>query len=170
MIKKILLFTIAVFALTGCFSKPYVDVKTPEYATVQLVPDSETLIFKDTYRVFITDYNQMKSKPQCKGGGALGHVETDSDTPSRAFKVPSDKALLFNAEYVVQSGNSTFTEYTMFVLTPQKYKEYVIIYQKKNLNLFKSVSDFSILEKRGDKLFPVPESRIRTYSPQKECK
>ncbi len=168
--KKYLLLVIALFVLSGCYSKPYIDVKTKSYATVQLVPDSKTLLFKDTYRTFITDYKKMKSKPKCKGDGALGQVATDSDTPSRLVKVPSDKELLFNVEYIIRSGNSTSTEYTKFVLTPQKHKNYVILYQKKNLSLFKSVSDFSILERRGNRLVSVPKSRLKSYSYEKDCR
>jgi len=169
--KKVLLAVIGMFMLTGCFNKPYVDVKTSNYATIQLVPESKTLLFKDDYYAFIRDYKIFRSKKECDYSNAdLGIIETNSDTPSRVAKVTAEKPILINANYRVQSGQSTFTEYTNIVLRPAKHRNYIVVYKKKSLNLFRSVSDFAIYEKRGNRRVSVPSSRILSFNADKDCK
>lgn len=168
--KKIILAVIAAFALTGCFTKPYVDVKTNNYATIQLVPESETLLFADEYYAFLRDYRILRSKKECDyDNSSLGMIETDSDTPSRIAKITAEKPILLNVNYTVHSGNSTFTEYTNIWLRPAKHRHYVVVYKKKSINLFRSVSDFSVYEKRGKKRVRVPSSRVATFDYDKAC-
>lgn len=169
--KKSLFLVSAIIALlfSGCGLKPYVDVTSKDYATLQLVPKSKTLIFKDDYYANITDfsdgcdYNHDKSY--------LGAVKTDSDTPSRVVKIPSEKPLLINANYVVESNGNTYVEYNVFLLTPKKNKNYIVEYVKKDLGLFKgTISDFYVYEKVGDKEVKIPKSRIvRSFDYSKEC-
>jgi hypothetical protein len=168
--KKIVLAVIAAFALTGCFTKPYVDVKTNNYATIQLVPESETLLFKDEYYAFLRDYRILRSKKECDYDNSnLGIIETDSDTPSRIAKITAEKPILLNVNYTVRSGQSTFTEYTNIWLRPAKHRHYIVVYKKKSINLFRSVSDFAVYEKRGNKRVRVPSSRVATFDYDKAC-
>jgi len=160
---KLLIFGVIALLLSGC-TKDYVDVKSNNYATVQLVPQSKTLLFSDDYYAFIYDYSKG-----CQGEEELGILETDSDTPSRIAKIPINKPLRFAVYYRVQSGNSTYKEFTSFILKPQKYANYKIKYEKKDLNLFRSVSDFNVYMKQGNKRMQVPNSRIREFNYEKEC-
>jgi len=157
--------------LTGCFDKPYVNVTTNNYATIQLVPESKTLIFSDDYYMYVRDFNTFRSKKECDWDTSrLGIVETDSDTPSRVIKVQADKPYLLNVNYTEKNGNSTYTEYINMVFVPQKHRHYEIVYTKKKINLFRSVSDFAVYEKRGNKRVRVPSSRVGTINLDKECK
>lgn len=156
--------------LSGCFTKSYVDVKTNNYATVQLVPESKTLLFTDDYYAFLYDYKMLRKTSCDFSKSSLGIIETDSDTPSRVAKVQAERPLLFNVNYKVQSGQSTFTEYSQLVLRPAKHRHYVIVYKKKSVSLFRSVSDFSVYEKRGNRRVAVPRSRLFSFNETKECK
>lgn len=168
--KKIILAVIAAFGLTGCFTKPYVDVTTNNYATIQLVPESKTLLFSDEYYAFLRDYNILRSKKECDyDNSSLGIIETDSDTPSRVAKIEAEKPILLNVNYTVKSGNSTFTEYTNIWLRPAKHRDYIVVYKKKSINLFRSVSDFAVYEKRGNRRVRVPSSRVATFDYDKVC-
>ncbi|WP_373034192.1 hypothetical protein, partial [Sulfurovum sp.] len=93
---------------SGCGAKPYVDTKSNDYATLQLVPKSKTLIFTDDYYAFITDFSKGCDKDEF-----LGVIETDSDTPSRVAKIPAGKPLIIKANYTITSNNSTYTEYDL---------------------------------------------------------
>ena len=68
--------------LAGCGARPYVDVASKDYATLQLVPKSETMIFTDDFYVFIDDFSKG-----CDDIGKMGIVKTDSDTNSRVVKI-----------------------------------------------------------------------------------
>ena len=97
-------------------------------------------------------------------------IETDSDTPSRVAKIPTDRPLRFAVYYKVQNGNSVYEEFTNFILKPQLHANYKIQYEKKDINLFRSVSDFSVYMQQGNKRMQVPNSRIRSYNYEQECK
>jgi len=167
--KKLLLLG-ALLLLTGCINKPYVDTTSSNFATLQLIPNSKTLIFKDRYYALFYDYkNYMAEK--CKGSkkSSLGILETNSDTPSKIVKIKAGTPILISANYQVRSGNSTSTEYTQIVLNPQKNKNYVIQYSKKSINLFRSVSDFNVYTRNGNKISKIPDSKIRNLG-KKECR
>lgn len=170
--KKSLLLVSAIVALffSGCGLKPYVDVKSANHATLQLVPKSKTLIFVDDYYAHITDLS--KGCDYDYDEDYLGAIETDSDTPSRIAKIPAEKPLMINARYRVESNNQVYTEYYIFLLTPKKNSHYVVEYVKKNLGLFKgTVSDFYVYEKRGNKEVKIPKSRIkRSFDYDRQCK
>ena len=151
--------------LTGCGVKPYVDVTSDEYATLQLIPKSETLIFSDDYYCIIEDYSKG-----CKDSVMLGLVMTDSDTPSRVVKLPVKKPLLITAKYVVTSGNSTFTDYTQFILTPEKKRDYIVEYVKTDVDFFRTTSDFHTYMKKGGKVLDIPDANIHSFSYAKDCK
>lgn len=166
--KKSLLFFVTVFIallLSGCGIKPYVDVTSKDYATLQLVPKSETLIFADDYYAIIEDFSKG-----CKDSVMLGMVMTDSDTPSRIVKLPVKKPLLITTKYVVTSGNSTFTDYTQFVLTPEKNRDYIVEYVKTDVDFFQTTSDFHTYMKKGKEILDIPSSSIRSFSHARECR
>lgn len=164
---KILFLTVIVVLLSACGAKPYVDVKSDDSATLQLIPKSKTLLFTDAYYAFVTDFSHGCDYDYDRD--YLGIFETNSDTPSRKIKIPSEKPLIIDAKYKVTSGNSVYIEYFSFLLTPQKNKDYVVEYTKKSLGLFKDISDFYVYEKSGDKEIKVPSSRIRNFNFKKEC-
>jgi len=166
--KKNLSFLIAFVGIgmlfSGCGAKPYVDTKSDDYATFQLVPKSETLIFTDDYYAYITDFSKG-----CHKDEFLGVIKTDSDTPSRVAKIPAGKPLIIKANYTITSNNSTYTEYDLFLLTPEKHKDYVVEYVRKDVSFFKTVSDFYVYEKDGNKEVEIPKSRIRNFDYEREC-
>jgi len=165
--KKYVLLNTIVFALilAGCGAKPYVDVTTKDYATLQLVPKSKTLIFTDDYYAFF-----YKHTPGCKNDIDLGFIETDSDTPSRIIKIPVNEPLQINVNYRIESGNSTYTEYANFLLTPEKSKHYIFEYARKERGLFESaLSEFDAYMMEDGKIIRIHPSRIRNFDPTKEC-
>jgi len=165
--KKSLLFSAIVFVLllTGCGAKPYVDVTTKDYATLQLVPKSETLIFTDDYYAFF--YKHTKG---CKNDVSLGVLTTDSDTPSRIIKIPVEEPLQVNVNYRIESGNSTYIEYANFILTAEKNRHYVFEYARKDRGLFeKTLSEFDAYIMEDGKMTRIDPSRIRNFDPTKEC-
>lgn len=169
--KKSLLFigTIAmVMALTGCGAKPYVDVKSEDYATLQLVPKSETLIIKDDYGAHLFDYSKGCDFDQ--DDDYVGSIITDSDTPSRVVKIPVDMPQIIKVYYTDEGINSSHTIYTMYLLTPEKNKHYVINYMRKEIDFFNTLSEFDVYEQDGDKKLDVPSSRLRAYNYEQECK
>ena len=158
---------VAAFVLTGCGAKPYVDTDAKEYATFQIVPHSETLIFTDDYYALIDDYSKG-----CSESKTLGIVETDSDTPSRVVKLPVGKPMLIGVYYKIEAldNSSSYTEYTKYVLTPRKDKHYVVSYVRKDLSFFETMSDFDIYMEEGDKKVDVPASDVREFDWATECK
>jgi hypothetical protein len=142
--------------LAGCGARPYVDVKSGDYATLQLVPKSETVIFTDDFYVFIDDFSKG-----CDDIGEMGIVKTDSDTKSRVVKLPVDKPLRLSAYYKIESFNETYKEYTQFMLTPEKNRHYIVEYMRKDISLFETMSDFDVYMQEGDKKMDIPASRIR---------
>lgn len=159
------IFIAVVLLFSGCGVKTYVDVKSKNYATLQLVPKSETLIFTDDYFAILYDISKG-----CKNGVTLGIVETDSDTPSKKVKIPAEKKLRIYVGYRVESGNSTYTEYTNYVLKPEKGKHYVFEYAKKEISFFKTLSEFDAYMMEGEKIAPIPSKRIKNYTDSKDCK
>lgn len=156
---------VLVLVLTGCGAKPYVDVTSKEFATLQLVPKSETLIFADDYYAFLSKHTKG-----CKNDVDLGILETDSDTPSRIIKIPVNEPLQINVNYRIESGNSTYTEYANFLLTAEKNRHYVFEYAKKDLGLFKgTLSEFDAYIMENGKMTRIDPSRIRNFDPEKEC-
>ncbi len=147
----------------GCGVKRYEDVKSKNYATLQLVPKSETLIFADDYYAILYDISKG-----CKEPVTLGIIETDSDTPSRVAKIPVEKPLRIYLAYVVESGNSTYTEYTNYVLKPQKNKHYIFEYAKKEISFFKTLSEYDAYMKEGEQILRIPPERLSDYD-EKEC-
>lgn len=165
--KKHLSFSAMIFAffLTGCGAKPYVDVTTKDYATLQLVPKSETLIFTDDYYAFF--YQHTKG---CKNDISLGMLSTDSDTPSRIIKIPVEIPLQINLNYKIESGNSTYIEYSNFLLTPEKNRHYIFEYARKDRGLFeRTLSEFDAYIEEDGKMVRIDSSRIRNFDPDKEC-
>ena len=156
--KLSLLFvgTILALVLSGCGAKPYVDVTSKDYATLQLVPKSKTLIFSDDYYAFIDDMSKG-----CDGIDPMGMIMTDSDTPSRVVKLPVEKPLRITVDYRIESGNSVYTEYMQFMLVPEKNRHYVVEYMRKDVGLFETMSDFDVYMQEGDKKLDVPSDRIR---------
>ncbi len=151
--------------LTGCGAKPYVDVTTKDYATLQLVPKSETLVFTDDYYAFF--YKHTKG---CKNDVSLGILETDSDTPSRIIKIPVNEPLQVNVNYRIDSGNSTYIEYANFLLTAEKNRHYIFEYARKDLGLFKgTLSEFDAYIMEDGKMIRIDPKRIRNFDPTKEC-
>ena len=167
MMNKYLSFCAVVFALvlTGCGAKPYVDVTSKDYATLQLVPKSETLIFTDDYYAFL--YKHTKG---CKNDVELGIVTTDSDTPSRIIKIPVNEPLQINLNYRIESGNSTYIEYANFLLSAEKNRHYVFEYTRKDMGLFKeTLSEFDAYIMENGKMIRIDPKRIRNFDPTKEC-
>ncbi|PHR58083.1 MAG: hypothetical protein COA44_04030 [Arcobacter sp.] len=163
--KKTSPFILIAIALifSGCGVKTYVDIKSKNYATLQLIPKSETLIFTDDYYTILYDISKG-----CKNSVTLGAVETDSDTPSRIVKIPVEKKLRIHLAYKVESGNSTYTEYTNYVLKPKKGKHYIFEYAKKEISFFKTLSEFDAYMMEGKEIVRIPSKRIGNYDD--ECK
>lgn len=168
--KKSTLFLGAVLALllTGCGAKPYVDVKSDDYATLQLVPNSKTLMMTDEYGAHIFDYTKGCDFDQ--DNDYLGLIETDSDTPSRVVKIPVETPQIIKVYYTDEGLNSSHTIYTMYVLTPEKNKHYVVNYMRKEIDFFNTLSEFDVYVQDGDKKVDVPSSRLREYNYEQECK
>jgi hypothetical protein len=165
--KKYLSYSAIIFVLflTGCGAKPYVDVTTKDFATLQLVPKSETLLFTDDYYAFF--YQHTKG---CKNDIPLGVLTTDSDTPSRIIKIPVNKPLQVNVNYRIESGNSVYTEYANFILVPEKNRHYIFEYARKDRGLFeRALSEFDAYIMDDGKMIRIDPSRIRNFDPSKEC-
>ncbi len=167
-ISSLVFGVILVLLLTGCGAKPYVDVKSDDYATLQLVPKSETLIMKDEYGAHIFDYT--KGCDFDNDRDYLGLIETDSDTPSRIVKIPVETPQIIKVYYTDEGINSSHTIYTMYVLTPEKSKHYVVEYMRKEIDFFNTLSEFDVYTQEGNKTVDVPGSRLREYNYEVECK
>jgi hypothetical protein len=165
--KSLLLFGSAMIALllAGCGTRPYVDVESKEYATLQLIPKSETMIFTDDYYAIIEDFSKG-----CEDRVVLGKVATDSDTPSRVVKIPVEKPLLITAYYRISDLNTDYTEYSRFILTPEKNRHYIVEYMKKEISFFQTISDFDVYMQEGDKKLKISDSRMRAFSREDECR
>ncbi len=160
------IITITILLLFGgCGIKPYVDVTSKEYATLQLIPKSKTLIFTDDYYAIIEDYSKG-----CEKEKMLGVVMTDSDTPSRIVKLPVDVPLKINVNYRIESGNSSFTDYTTFILTPEAGREYIVEYVRKEISMFETKSDYFTYMRYNGKAMDIPKERIRSFSMAQECR
>lgn len=168
--KKSLLFfgtIITALLLTGCGARPYVDVKSNDYATLQLIPKSETLILKDDYGAHIYDYS--KGCDFDYGEDYMGTVKTDSDTPSRIVKIPVETPQMIKVFYVTDNFDSQHTTLMSVVLIPEKNKHYVIEYVKKEIDFFHELSEFDIYTKEGKEKVDVPRTRVRNFDYKAEC-
>lgn len=165
--KRSLLFlgTITMAMLfTGCGFKQYVDVKSDDYATLQLVSKSETSLFTDEYYAIISTYEQ-----RCKNSIHAGKIlETDSDTPSRIVKIAVEKPIKLNVNYKIESFNSMQIERAQYILIPEKNKHYIVEYIRKDIGS-QTLSDYNIYEFDGKNKVRIPDSRIRVFDPEKEC-
>jgi len=169
--KRSLLFfgaIITALLLTGCGAKPYVDVKSNEYATLQLIPKSETLFIKDEYGAHLFDYSKGCDFDDDRD--YVGSIKTDSDTPSRIVKIPVDTPQIIKVYYEVDNLDSTHTTYTMLLLTPEKNKHYVIEYVRKDIDFFHELREFDIYMQEGKDKIDVPIERVRQYDYEAECK
>lgn len=165
--KSVLFFGAIAMALmlTGCGGiKPYVDVKSGDYATLQLIPTTGNQAFPDEYYALINDNSKRCDAVY------LGGVETDSNTPSRTVKIPTEKPIIIKAVYLMESFNSRNTELTTFELIPEKNKHYVVEYLQKDVDMFNTISDFHIYMKEGDKKVEISSERLRDYNHGRECK
>lgn len=147
---------------SGC-AKMYVDVKSSDYATFQLIPKSKTLVFSDHLTANISDYTNG-----CADMVELGYVYTDTDTPSEIVKIPVKTPLLLKLKHVPSiSGAVTTIDSTDFILTAQKNKHYIVEFVKKIVN-GKERTDFYVYMKNGTKIEDVPDSAIRNFN-YREC-
>lgn len=160
--KKNLLFLLSFIIATlfsGC-AKMYVEPKSSNVATLQLIPKSKTLILSDNMYAGLSDYSKG-----CAKMVELGVFGTDSDTPSKVVKIPAEIPLLVKVSYFVNGGNSS--DNIDFVLTPKKNKDYIIEYVKKKKN-GRTITDFYVYMKKGKKTVDIPEKRIRDFN-YREC-
>jgi len=194
MTKKLMIMGASLLLLSGC-AKSYLDVKSKDTATLMLIPKSKTILFKDDFSVDIYDYKKLLTQQGCidndidgnywsvplhtevyakgngqKGDSYLGELKTDSDTVSKSIKIQARKPLRLLTSYIDTSGNNIKVEYADWIFIPEKNKQYAIIYTKKKLSLFRSASDFKIVEKRGNHFSRVPSSRIKNFNITKACK
>ena len=159
---SLLFITIAAFAFSGC-AQQYVEVKSPKYATLKLVPHVNTLLFSDYLTAQINDYEKG-----CQDMVDLGYISTNTDTPSKAYKIPVNKPLMIKVTYMPSvSGAVTVTHSIHFVLKPQQYKNYVVEYFQKDKK-GNEVNDFYVytIDKKGK--HDIPESQIRDFN-YREC-
>lgn len=165
--KRSLLFIASVFVallLTGCGGvKPYVDVTTSDYATLQLTSTTDTNGIGEDLTVYIDYLN-------CTDSVELGKVETEINTPSRIIKIPVEKPLWINVRYVYQILYDSATYTDTFVLTPEKNKHYVVKYVSKDLSFTQALRDIDVFMLENGKPVDIPSSRIRGFSYAKECK
>lgn len=190
--KKFFIFSFFMVLFVGC-GKSYVDVQTGNSATLQLIPKSKTILFKDDFSVDLYDYKKLITQQGCidnniyggywavpfhtevtakgngkKGESYLGELKTDSDTPSKVIRIPASKPLRLVGSYIDTSNNKAYIEYTDIVFVPKRNKHYVLMYIKKKLSIFRSVSDFKLLEERDGKYIPV--NSVRNFDIEKVCK
>ncbi len=164
---SILLGLLAVLVFAGCGARPYADVKSQDYATMQLEPHSSTLLISDNYYANIFDETNG-----CKEENNLGQVFTDSDTPSRVVKLPVDKWLLIAVFYDVKQFNNGVSDryWTRFMLKPEKGKHYVIAFVKKDVGFFDSVENFDVYMEEDGKKLDVPAKSLWKFDPKVDCK
>ena len=182
----------AVTIFSGC-GKSYIDIKEGAKATLQLVPKSKTIFFKDEFSVDLYDYKKLVTKQGCidnnirggywavplhtevtakgngkKGASYLGELKTDSDTPSKVIHIKAGKPLRIVGSYIDTSNNRAAIEYTDLVFVPKRNRHYVFMYIKKEISMFRTVSDFILTEKRNGKYVPV--TYARDFDIEKACK
>jgi hypothetical protein len=157
--RKSLLFFASVLMtvmMSGC-AKYYSEVTTEEYATLELLPKSETLFFADAYYAHIYDYSKG-----CDGIENLGTVYTDSDTP-KSVKIPVGTPLMIRVNYQVNQSHN----YLEFVLTPEKHRHYVVEYVREEVD-GKLKRDFSVYMLKGNAPVEIPSESIRAFN-SREC-
>ena len=165
--KKSLLFLASIFVgllLTGCGgAKPYVDVTTSDYATLELTSKTDTNGIGESLTVYI-------EHSSCTDPKKLGKVETGMNTSSRTIKIPVDKPLWIGVryEYAMIYDSATFAD--NFVLTPEKNKHYVVKYVSKDLSFTQALRGADIYMLEDGKKVDIPNSRLHTYGPADRCK
>ena len=168
--KKSMILTGLLLAVlfSGCSLKSYQDTTNPNYATVQLVPKSKTLFFADDYYSALHDLNNVCDENK---ESFLGAVKTDSDTPSRLAKVAAEKPLYIYTAYVIESDYGTEIIYNEVALRPQKNRHYVIEYERKKINFFRTADQYSYYMLEDGKKYKIPANRIKyKFTPRKACK
>ena len=164
--KKSLLVLTSILALllTGCNSaKPYVDVKSSDYATFKLVPKTSKTF--GTLDAYIDDYSLG-----CKKAVRLGMIETGPKSESRTIKLPVDRPIWIRVNFESSGYSSSQLDSKIFVLTPEKDKEYVVVYILKDLSFTQTISDFDVHMVEDGTIVDIPSSRIRDFNYVKECK
>lgn len=151
--KSLLLLGIVMVLLTGCGgAKPYVnmniEIESDDYATLQLIAFSKTPLFAEDFYADMSDYTKG-----CNDMIELGKMYTNSDTPSKLAKIPSEKPIFIHAVYKNNIMNSSVD----FILTPEKNKQYVLEYVRLN-------DKYTLYQLEGSEKNNVPGSRIRNFN------
>jgi len=141
---------IALFAFSGCVSK-YKNTDAHEYATLELISQSEKTLFADDYYAEISDYSHG-----CEAIESLGVVISDNKTESKVVKIPVGKPLKINANYNL----SSYDDITV-ILTPKNKAHYIIEYIQDN-------RQFYFYMKKGKQKVDIPDSDIRMFH-VREC-
>lgn len=151
---------IAMVVFNGC-AKLYTDVETNDYAELELLPNSKTLLFADMYSAHIRDMSKG-----CDNMENLGMVYTDSDTP-KSVKIPAGKPLYIRVNYQLLQGNNEYNEYMDFVLTAEKHEHYVVEYDKEEVD-GKTETNYSVYMLQGSKAVEIPKKSIHEFN-SREC-
>jgi len=150
--------------LTGCGVKPYVDVDvdSKEYALLQLEYKGD--VSSGRYITYIRDYSKG-----CKDTIMLGQVSVDKGASSKVVKIPVEQPLWISVNYVENGLSSSYSDTSIFVLTPEKNKRYVVDYMRKDIDFSHAVSDFDIYMLEGDVKVDISPSRTHTFNEAREC-
>lgn len=141
---------LVLFTLSGCVSK-YQNTISDDYATLELVSQSEATLFADDYYAEISDYSGG-----CNASESLGIVITDSMTKTKTARIPVNKPLKIRANYAL----SSYDEMSI-ILTPRQKTHYVIEYVQAD-------RQFYIYIKTGKQRVDIPSSDIRMFH-VREC-
>lgn len=161
--KKNLMIVMSMMALllAGCGVKPYVDVQSDDYATLQLIYKGDA---PGSFIVYIEDFSNG-----CKKAVQLGKVVADKNTRTKSVKIPVEVPLWMSVNYVENSFNSSYADTEMFVLTPEKNKHYVVDYMRKEIDFFNSIGDLDVYMIEEGEQKKIPTSRKRAFKSALEC-
>lgn len=161
---KVFFFTFTILFFISCGPRAYVDVKSKDYATLQLIPDSKMGVFSDTFYTIIQEYST-----DCANMKELGYLTTKSDQESKIIKIPAEKLLLLKAGYpgFLAFGSPQIPDID-FVLKPKKNMHYIVRYVHDSLK--RNVpGDFYVYMQDGERTLDIPRDRLRNFN-ARECK
>lgn len=157
-----ILASATIFLISGCFGgKPYVDVQSKEYATLEIVYTGDV---SGSYIVYVQDLSKG-----CKEAVSLGRIDADNNTHTKTVKIPVEVPLWISANYIERFLTDSYTDTKIFLLTPEENKHYVVSYMRKDLSFLNTISDFDVYTLEGNKKVDVVPSRLHTFDAATEC-